>query len=534
MSLTRCEKLAVIKMSRTASLPADVAVGSFSFCAVSVAINIRVFGHANTEMRNETLAFFDLLSVSLIGSAGKRPDRSSSTAPAHLRRARCFIPCISENSLIDYPFLCEDKSFGYIQWRSITVTLNGTGQENIEDFVHDSCQSALWKYDMSEILGRLGARTAHFARSDKDPFTSSNGAEALPPPPARSGPAPPRKPGVGKQLILISAGIICAGMIARIGFHLLGEATPTTDKAVVEGNTYSVSSRIDGTIGGIFVSNRQYVKAGELLAEIDKRDLEAKLAGARTDLVQAEKLLPEIETQLSKAQAEFRTAQSRMLHREKELTEATNDYQYISKIRTRKGVSPLLVSRTQKEYESALSESLRAKMTLASAGDRLREVQALRNTNVSKIQTAEATARQTETRLSFTKIYAPANGHVVFDKTNFANHLLAGEPFLKLVGDDPWVIARFNENQLKHIRVGQRGTIRIEAIEGRTFHGEVVDIGRAARGSAGGMALLLSLFALIDPPQNVPVKIAFDSESVLGLAEQIDPGLNAFVEIDAR
>jgi membrane fusion protein, multidrug efflux system len=287
--------------------------------------------------------------------------------------------------------------------------------------------SALWKESMSEILRRLRGRTGHSARSDKGPVTSSNGAEALPAGNGRA--SPPRKPGVGKRLIFISAGTICVGIIARFALHLLGEATPTTDRAVVEGNTYSVSSRIDGTIGGIFVSNRQYVKAGDLLAEIDKRDLEAKLAAARADLVQAEKTLPEIETQYSKAQAELNTAQSRMFHREKELTEATNDYRYISKIRTRKGVSPLLVSRAQKEYESALSESLRAKITLASAGDRAREVQALRDTNVSKMHTAEATARQMETQLSFTKIYAPANGHVVFDKTNFANHLLAGEPF---------------------------------------------------------------------------------------------------------
>jgi membrane fusion protein, multidrug efflux system len=414
------------------------------------------------------------------------------------------------------------------------MTLKGTGRQNIEDFVHDSGQSALWKEDMSEILRRLSGRTGHSARSDKGPVPSSNGAEALPQLPTRSDRAPSRKPGVGKRLILISAGIVCVGIIARIGYHLLGEETPTTDKAVVEGYTYPVSSKIDGTIAGILVSNRQYVKAGDLLAEIDKRDLEARWAAARTDLVQAKTMLPEIETQLSKAQVELETAESRMFHRDKELTEAINDYQYISKIRTKKDVSPLLFSRAKKEYESALSEYLRAKTTLVNAGDRVREVQALRDTNVSKMHTAETTARQTETQLSFTKIYAPANGHVVFDKTNFAQHLSAGEPFLKLVGDDPWVVANFNENQLKHIKVGQRVTIIIEAIKQRTFHGEVVNIAPIARGSAGGIALLLSLFAIIDPPQTVPVKIAFDSESVLGLAEHIDPGLDTFVEIDAR
>ena len=173
-------------------------------------------------------------------------------------------------------------------------------------------------------------------------------------------------------------------------------------------------------------------------------------------------------------------------------------------------------------------------MTLGREGDRVRETQTLKDATLAKMHTAETTVRQTETQLSFTKIYAPANGHVVFDKTNFAQHLSVGEPFLKLVGDDPWVFANFNENQLKHIKVGQWVTIRIEAIKQRTFHGEVVNIGPVARGSAGGMALLLSLFAFIDPPQTVLVKIAFDSESVLGLAEQIDPGLNTFVEIDAR
>ena len=221
-----------------------------------------------------------------------------------------------------------------------------------------------------------------------------------------------------------------------------------------------------------------------------------------------------------------------MFHRDKELAEAISDYQYISKIRTKKGVSPLLFSRAKKEYESALSEYLRAKMTLVSAGDRVREVQALRDTNVLKMHTAETTVQQTETQLSLTRIYAPANGHVVFEKSIFAHRLSASEPFLKLVGDDPWVVAKFNETQLKHIKLGQRVTIRIEAIKQRTFHGEVVNIAPVARGSAGGMALLLSLFAFIDPPQTVPVKIAFDSESVIGFAEHIDPDLNSVVEIE--
>jgi len=209
---------------------------------------------------------------------------------------------------------------------------------------------------MSGILRRLSWERGLSARPDKGPLTPSNGSEALPSPPARRDRAFSWKSGIGKRLILISTGTICFGILARAGYYLLGEATPTTEKAVVEGYTCSVSSRIDGTIAGIFVSNRQHVKAGDLLAEIDKRDLEAKLAAARTDLVQAKTTQPQIQTQLSRVQAELGAAESRMSFRNKQLTEATSDYEYLSKIRTKKVISPLLFSRAKKEYESALGE----------------------------------------------------------------------------------------------------------------------------------------------------------------------------------
>jgi membrane fusion protein (multidrug efflux system) len=293
---------------------------------------------------------------------------------------------------------------------------------------------------MSEIVTRRSEQAGHSRWSGEVPVTSSNGAEPYPQLSARSDRDPSRKPGVGKPLILISAAIICVGIIAGIGYHLLAEETPATDKAVVEGYIYPISSRIDGTIAGLLVSKRQYVKAGDLLAEIDKRDLEAKLAAARTDLVQAQTMLPGIEMQLSKAQAELEKAESKILHRDKELAEALSDYQYNSRIRNKKGVSPLLFSKAKKEYESALSEYLGAKMTLGREGDRVRETQTLKDATLAKMHTAETTVRQTETQLSSTKIYAPANGHVVFDTLNslavevsFAVNSFSNRPFLQFI-----------------------------------------------------------------------------------------------------
>src|SRR5215469_2268839 len=267
---------------------------------------------------------------------------------------------------------------------------------------------------------------------------------------------------------------------------------------------------------------------------MDKKDLEGKLSAGRVDLAQERTKLPELEIQRSKAQAELEKATSKMKRCEKELAEASSDYQYISKIRNKKGVSPLVVERTKKTYDVTLGEYDAAKTTFASASDLVRQAQTLRNACLTKLHNAETQMQHAETQLLYTKIFAPANGHVVFEKPNFARRLTAGEPFLKLIGDDPWVVANFNANQLRHIKPGQRVKIRIETIKEHTFRGEVVSVASVENGSSRRIALLLSLFALIDPPQNLPVKVTFDSESELGFAEHLDPDLNAFVEIDTK
>jgi hypothetical protein len=82
---------------------------------------------------------------------------------------------------------------------------------------------------MSEIVTRRSEQAGHSRWSGEVPVPSSNGAEPYPQLSARNDRDLSRKPGVGKPLILISAAIICVGIIAGIGYHLLAEETPATD-----------------------------------------------------------------------------------------------------------------------------------------------------------------------------------------------------------------------------------------------------------------------------------------------------------------
>ena len=159
-------------------------------------------------------------------------------------------------------------------------------------------------------------------------------------------PGVPGKPGAITKGV--GAGIVCLGLIAAIGLELWGERIPSTDQARIERDSYPVSSRINGTIGKIFVSNGQYVRAGDVLVEMDNREVEARLAAAAAEVAQEQTTLQASEMRLSKEQPALEKTVSTMRHRERELDTAMLDYEAILGIRAKRGISPARFSVARK------------------------------------------------------------------------------------------------------------------------------------------------------------------------------------------
>ena len=327
-----------------------------------------------------------------------------------------------------------------------------------------------------------------------------------------------RKPKARRTVV--GAAVLCLGCLflsAGIGFQRWRKARPWTDQASVERDGYPVSSRLEGTIAKIFVSNGQFVRAGDLLVEMDHRQLEAALATARAASLEAQTTLRAAATRLSEGQAELEKAALTMRHRERELDAAMLDDQALSEPRARKRVSPARWRPVRKAYEAALSRYSEAKAVLDKAIDRVRSDQALRDATAAKLHAAEAAIEQAERQLSYARVYAGVDGRVAFDKGKVSQRLRAGEAFLSIVGE-PWVLANFNRRQLKRLKSGQRVRARIAAIKERTFPGQVASAGSRLTGAGAAERmpaprLAGGFFSLL---QTVPVRIALDPDGVLG------------------
>jgi len=147
---------------------------------------------------------------------------------------------------------------------------------------------------------------------------------------------------------------------------------------------------------------------------------------------------------------------------------------------------------------------------------------------IADVDQKRALLEQAQLNLQYTKIIAPVTGEVD-KKVVVGMNVQEGQQLLTVVPlDEVWVTANFKETQLKHMKVGQKADIHIDAT-GRTLKGHVDSI-------AGATGPLFSLL----PPENatgnyvkivqrIPVKIVLEQNE--NRERVLRPGMNVVPDV---
>jgi membrane fusion protein (multidrug efflux system) len=384
--------------------------------------------------------------------------------------------------------------------------------------------------------------------------------------------APVKKSG---QARLVFAGLSLLAVLGAGLLWLVGRGQESTDDAQVEGRVVSVSARVSGGIqvARVLVQDNQQVKAGDLLVELDKRDLEARLAGAGADVLAARANLATAQTQLSLVRANvaatLRQAKGGLAQAAKgvSVTQASIDQaradvsaaeaaDKLARLDLERGRQLLLekvipqaeIDARQARADQASAAVAQARARLASteasvgvstggvevASGRLNAAltgpaqiaaaKAAVDAAAARVQQTEAALKLAELNLSYAEIRAPISG-VVSRRTVEQGQLVSPErPLLALVPlDDVWIVANFKEDQIGSMKPGQPARVRIDAFGRRDFTGRVDSLA-----SASG-----ARFALLPPDnasgnfvkvvQRVPVLIRLDAAEGV----QLRPGMSA-------
>jgi membrane fusion protein (multidrug efflux system) len=89
-----------------------------------------------------------------------------------------------------------------------------------------------------------------------------------------------------KRPAFLIGAVIVLIIVALLGirYWLYARSHESTDDAFVDGHIVQVSPKVSGSVTKIYVSDNQQIKAGDLIAELDARDFEVKVAQAKAEL----------------------------------------------------------------------------------------------------------------------------------------------------------------------------------------------------------------------------------------------------------
>jgi HlyD family secretion protein len=294
-------------------------------------------------------------------------------------------------------------------------------------------------------------------------------------------------------LLLGAAGITMAGMKDRqtpatevqISRAKKGTITRLVVGAgkVQPATTVKISCNLSGDLIDRPVNAGDHVKKGQLLGKIDQRPYVAALRREQAAV--------------SGAKADVQASQVDLTQNDSELA------------RVQSLVTKGLASTAELDKARATRDSSAAK--LASAQQRLSQ--------------ADATFQEAQTNLERTTLYAPIDGTVI-ETNHEVGERVRGSDFsedtVMSLGTTASMEVQIDvgEHEVVWLKQGQKADISVDAIEGETFSGQVVEIAQQATIKNPGTEQEVTSF---------PVKVALDS-----LPTNVLPGMSAEVRIAAQ
>lgn len=306
-----------------------------------------------------------------------------------------------------------------------------------------------------------------------------------------------------KKRVLVPSITALIFLICGIFYSIHTIYYKSTDDAFIEGHVITIAPRVSGPVLKLNIEDNQEVRKGDFLLEIDPNDYNAKLKETKAKLDEAKASLVSSENQVVKAMSDLQFAQA--------------DYERYSKMYS-KGIS------SKQNYDSSLNKLTAAESNNKSAKAKYDEIMA-------SIKKLEAEVEQDELNLSYTKIYAPANGKITNRTVEQGNYIQTAQPLFAIVPEKMWIVANFKETQLANMKKGQPVKIKIDTYGGKKFKGEVDSIQRSTGARASLFPPENAVGSYVKIVQRVPVKIIF-TEDISNY--NIVPGMSVVPEVKVK
>ena len=244
-----------------------------------------------------------------------------------------------------------------------------------------------------------------------------------------------------------------------------------TNDAFVDQYVAPLNVRASGYIKEVCFKEHQYVRQGDTLLVLDNREYQIKVKEAEAALLDA--------------------------HGSQEVFEQIKAAYEAAKARNQALVA---------QKQSVLSQYTETSKKTTSA-----EATILRK---------EADLDLAKLNLSYTVLTAPYDGYMGRRTLEPGQYVQTGQTISYLVRNkDKWITANYKETQIANIYIGQQVRIKVDAVPGKIFHGEVTAISEATGSKYSLVPTDNSAGNFVKVQQRIPVRIELEDVSSEEMAQ---------------
>ena len=333
--------------------------------------------------------------------------------------------------------------------------------------------------------------------------------------------SPTANPAGRRKGLTIVAAAVAVAALAWGGWHwMVASKYQTTDNAYVAGNVVQITPQVGGTVISIGADDTDYVKAGQVLVQLDPADYLVQLAQAESQLAQNARQTKTLYANNAPQAAQVAQREADLMRLKADAAKARDDVE-----RRRPLTATGAVGKEEFDHAKSLADSASNAVVAAEAAVKAAKAQLTAAEAQTKGTTAEdfpavmaaaAKVREAYLALQRTRLISPVDGYVAKRGVQLGQRVAAGSPMMTVVDlHNLWVDANFKESQLADLRMGQKVELTADVYGDKTtYEGKVIGLG-AGTGSA--FSLLPAQNATgnwIKVVQRVPVRVSLDPEAL--------------------
>ncbi|MFJ1327843.1 HlyD family secretion protein [Capnocytophaga canimorsus] len=276
-----------------------------------------------------------------------------------------------------------------------------------------------------------------------------------------------------QNILSIVIAFLVFGTVIGLSIWFFASSEPDYLQGQVEARQINVAPKVPGRVKTIYKKEGEYVKAGELLLELESTELDAKLT-------QAQAAKSAALAQSNKAQRGARSEQIQGAYNlwqqakvAAELAEKT--YQRVSNLyqdkvlpAQKKDEAYTQMIALQKQEQAALSQ-----YEMAKNGARSEDKEAAS----ALVAQAQGVITEVEAYKEGAKVFAPADAEIQSIIPNEGEIVNAGYPVMNLIDtNDQWVVFNIREDKMKQYKIGNKFKGIVPALGNQQIEMEVKHI----------------------------------------------------------